>query len=91
MDISINLQLKNGDFDILSDSLLQDETSIIVSDKGQIINNLLLGVGITKYLNGPANILSIKNDIQVELKKDKIIASQIQVINGELNINSYRK
>lgn len=94
MDISLELKTNiSGDFDLLNDNdtLLQDETIIIESNKGNIINNVLLGVGITKYLSGPINILDIKYAIKSELQKDGIIVTNTQIINGEINIDATKK
>lgn len=92
-DLNLNLNTKNGDFELLNsqDSLMQNENLIILSDKGKFINNLLLGVGITKYLNGPSSIVSLKANIQNELQKDGIVVKSIEVINGEIYIKSYKK
>ena len=91
-DISLELKTKDGDFELLNStqSLLQDQSIIIESDKGKIINDLLMGVGIIQYLNGPSQIIPLKNNIKTELKKDGINVTSIQVRNGELVIDSYK-
>jgi hypothetical protein len=94
MEISLELKTQNGDFQLLSESeaLLQTEDLIIESDKGKFYNNLLLGVGITKYLNGPpVQILAIKNGIKKELIKDGILVTKIEMLNGEIHLTSYKK
>lgn len=93
MDISTELKIENGDFKLLAvkENLQQDENIIISSDKGKIVNNPLLGVGITKYLNGPLSILDIRAAIKNELLKDNIQVSTIEIVNGEINIKSWRK
>jgi hypothetical protein len=92
MDISINLTTKNGDFILLNDSqnIEQDENIIIISNKGNIISNLLLGVGIYNYLNGPIPISEISNNIKKELTKDNIIVTSLQISGNDININSKR-
>lgn len=89
-DISLKLKTKNGDFDLLDDknTLYQNQNVILSSDKGKIINNLLMGVGITKYLNGPINIAEINNNIKQEMIKDKINIKSINIVNGEIYIES---
>ena len=84
------LETINGDFNLTYDAtpLQQNQDIIIRSDKGQIINNLLLGVGITKYLHGPFNYISINREIKSECKKENINVSSFQIINNELYIKS---
>ena len=87
-DINKILTVKNGDFDLLDDSLFQNQDIIINCTKGNIINNLLLGVGIMKYLNGPSNLTTINKNVRTELKKDKIEVIAFNIINNEIYISS---
>jgi len=77
------LQTKNGDFDLIDEPHCIEQTTdiIINSDKGKIMNKLLLGVGITKYLNGVLNQLVVKNNISSELKKEGIYLTQCSIDN----------
>lgn len=92
-DISLELKVKNGDFDILSDNETSQQTQniIIVSDKGNIINNVLLGVGIQKYISGPIDILSIRKKIFDEFSKENLKIKTIEIKNGELYITVWSK
>ena len=92
-DISLELKVKNGDFDILSDNETSQQTQniIIVSDKGNIINNVLLGVGIQKYISGPIDILSIRKKIFDEFSKENLKIKTIEIKNGELCITVWSK
>lgn len=89
------LQIKDGDFDLIDEPQCIEQTSdiIINSDKGKIMNKLNLGVGLTKYLNSNINQLQIKNDINSELKKEKIELSSLIINNAnEISIKTkYKK
>lgn len=83
----------DGDFNLLNDTLTlnQDENIILNSNKGNILTNLLLGVGIFKYLNGPISgkdKINMNRDIKTELKKEGIIVHSIQTINGQIYIDA---
>lgn len=80
----------DGDFNLTDDqtTIYQNQDIIIQSDKGKIMQNLLLGVGVTKYLHGPFNIIEINRNIKTECKKDGITINNVQVINGELYIKT---
>ena len=85
-DISLELQTTaSGDLLLLSDSeaLLQEEDIIIQSYKGQIKTNILLGVGIVRFINGPSNILNIKFAIKQELSKVGIKFQNIKIVDDE--------
>lgn len=88
-DISYKLQVTpDGDFD-LTESLFQNQEIIIQSDKGKVLNDLLLGVGITKHLNGPStNLIQLNNEIKSECKKQNINIQSFQIVNGEIYIKS---
>lgn len=92
-DISLELKTNLGDFDLIDskESLYQDENIILNSYKGNIINNLLLGVGLIRYLNGPINLTNLKYDINNEFKKDAIFVKSITIVNDEINIDATRK
>lgn len=77
------LQIINGDFDLIDEPYCIEQNSdiIINSDKGKIFSKLLLGVGLTKYLNGVINQLVIKNNISSELKKEGIELTQCSIDN----------
>lgn len=90
-DINKTLAISpNGDFDLTDDNttLFQSQDIIIQSDKGKILNSLLLGVGIMKFLNGPTDIISINRDIKSECKKDNIQVDRVQIVNGQIQVNS---
>lgn len=89
-DLNKDLTIIDGDFDLTTDkvTLQQSQDIIISSDKGKIYNNLLLGVGITKYLNGPFNIISLNADIKTECEKDGIIVYSVQIINGQIYVEN---
>lgn len=82
------LLIYNGDFDLIDEPYCIEQNSdiIINSDKGKIFSKLLLGVGLTKYLNGVFNQLTIKNNISTELKKEGIELTQC-TIDNENNIS----
>lgn len=92
-DISITLKVKDGDFDLLEskESLYQDESIILNSSKGNIINNILLGVGVIKYLHGPIDIVKLKLDVNQEFKKDNITVTNIKIANQQIYVDSFRK
>lgn len=80
----------DGDFNLLDDitCLQQDQDIVIQSDKGKIINNPLVGVGMFKYLNGPVSILDINKNIKTECRKEKINVQSIQIIEGNVYVKS---
>lgn len=73
-----------GDFILTEEPYTIEQTTdiIINSDKGKIMNSILLGVGITKYINSPINQLVIKGNINSELKKEGIETVQCLVKNN---------
>jgi hypothetical protein len=73
-----------GDFILTDDyyTIQQSSDIIINSDKGKIMNNILLGVGITKFIHSPLNQLVIKGNINSELKKEGIETIQCLVMNN---------
>lgn len=75
------LQIINGDFDLIDEPYcIEQSTDIIInSNKGKNYLKPLLGVGITKYLNGVINQLVLKNNISSELKKENILLTQCQI------------
>ena len=74
----------SGDFILTEEPYTIEQTTdiIINSDKGKIMNNVLLGVGITKYINSPINQLVIKGNINSELKKEGIETVQCLIKNN---------
>jgi len=89
-DINLILTLKNGDFVLADDeqTLKQSENIILSSNKGMIMPNLLLGVGIFKYLHGPAAIKQLNRSIRTEFEKDGIRVQKFNIINGQIYLET---
>lgn len=84
----------DGDLDIADSitTMYGDQDIIIRSNKGQNYRNLLLGVGIFKYLNGPINgseKIKLDQKIKSECKKEGIAVKSITIVdNNEFLIKS---
>ena len=89
----LNQEFTNGDFDLVEnvDTLNQDENIIINIGKGQCPKDVLLGVGIAKYLNAPISMLDLSYVIRTELSKDNIRVTSVKVdADSAINIDSER-
>lgn len=92
-DISLTLNVLNGDFNLLDDNetLMQCEDIILKNSHGNIISNLNLGVGIVNMLNGPSDIVRINGLIRRELGKDNIDVESLNINNGNIIITAKNK
>ncbi|MDP2723211.1 MAG: hypothetical protein Q8O72_10670 [Bacteroidales bacterium] len=76
LDADFDLQAKNGDF-VLGDATLQNQQLILLSHKGELKQEPLLGVGLRNYLLDDATIHEMHQEIQKQFSLDGMTVNEI--------------
>jgi hypothetical protein len=71
------------------DSDAQHIKDILELEPGELFYDVLMGVGIVKSLNGPANA-NIEKTVQMQLAADGYRLTQLDIDNGIINVDAER-
>ena len=92
-DSTNDLIIENGDFK-LNESDSQHVEHIITADKGQYRQWPLIGVGISRLINGNINSQSLKQVIKLNLESDNYNVRLIEIDSIDklsINVDAQRK
>lgn len=85
-----DIWIENGDL-VVGDSDQQDVELILDAHPGEWRQWPLLGMGISQYLNMPADLARIQRDAAAALRYDGFQKTTLRVVAGQLVVNSIRK
>lgn len=80
LDLNNDLIIENGDW-YIGQSDDQNIEAILLAEKGQFYETVLLGYGIRKKLNSPFNKLTERKLIRENLKKDNYNVKILNIAN----------
>jgi len=88
--IENDIEIRDGDL-FVAESDQQHIQHILTADLGQFRQWPLIGVGIARQINGPANRTDLKQNIRVQLRSDNFTVKNVDVSpNFEITINANR-
>ncbi|MDB0600686.1 hypothetical protein PL373_05915 [Tenacibaculum maritimum] len=70
LDDTGDIETKNGDFVVLNNATNQHQKHLIFFEKGEIKENLLVGVGIQSFLLDDADGGKLLHEVQNQFEKD---------------------
>lgn len=69
---------RNGDF-VIGDATLQNQKLLILTEKGELRQHPVSGVGVRNYLNDEDGLVDLQVDIQREFEADNMTVDLLRV------------
>lgn len=79
LDENGDIAIENGDFTVLNNATTQHKKHLLLFEKGELKESLMVGVGIKSYILDDANGDELLHEIQEQYEADGMVIEKLTI------------